>query len=403
MATGGRFSMSAIQSPARNALAGIKVIDVDAHYSEPADLWTARAPRKFKDRVPQIKLLDSGPTWVIDGDISLGCSSAASVIRKDRSKLLPIDMFDYQLADVHPSSYDGKARVQMMDEMGIWAQIIYPDILGFGGRNTTAIDPALRLLSTQIYNDAMAELQAESGGRLFPMALLPWWDVPQSVAEAERAKSMGLRGVNTNPEPHSNGFPDLSEPHWDPLWEVCSALDLSVNFHIGASDDSASWFGTSGWPSQTPERKILLGGAMMFLSNAKPLANIVLSGLLERYPKLKIVSVESGAGWIPFLMQALDYQVGEAGAAAAANLSMKPSEYFKRQIYSCFWFEGEDLGRIVKQIGEDNLMFETDFPHPVCLYPDPVDRVAEAVAGIDPAVQKKILSGNAARLYSIEC
>ena len=97
-----------------------------------------------------------------------------------------------------------------MDELGVWAQVVYPNVLGFGGQGPSAkVDPALRLMCLQIYNDAVAEMQAQSGGRLLPMALLPWWDVELSVAEAERCAAMGMRGVNINSDPHRHGMADL--------------------------------------------------------------------------------------------------------------------------------------------------------------------------------------------------
>ena len=107
-------------------------------------------------------------------------------------------------------------------------------------------------------------------------------------------------------DPQNRGLPDLGERVWDPLWEVLSEEQLSVNFHIGASQSSMTWFGDSPWPSLDDERKLALGSAMMYLSNARVIANIIYSGVLERFPDLKIVSVESGVGWIPFFLEALD-------------------------------------------------------------------------------------------------
>jgi predicted TIM-barrel fold metal-dependent hydrolase len=262
-------------------------------------------------------------------------------------------------------------------------------------------DPELRLLCTRIYNDAMAELQQESGERLFPMALLPWWDVPAAVAEVRRAHAMGLRGVTTNCDPQEAGFPDLCSRSWDPLWEICDDLGLPVNFHIGSSETQGSWFGTSPWPSFGPDQKLAIGGAMMFFSNARTITNLIFSGVLERFPKLNFVSVESGIGWIPHLLDSLDYQIGELAPQTMSYLSLKPSEYFRRQIYSCYWFERNNLPEVIRQVGADNIMFETDFPHPVCLYPNGLDQASAALAGVSLEDQRKILSGNAARLYSI--
>jgi predicted TIM-barrel fold metal-dependent hydrolase len=293
-----------------------------------------------------------------------------------------------------------------MDRLGVWAHIVYPNhaVIRFGGNGLAAAgDPELRLLATRIYNDAMAEIQEESGGRLFPMAMTPFWDIDASVAEVTRAHELGLKGVNTSSDPQNQGCPDLAERHWDPLWEVCSDLNMPVNFHIGASETSQSWFGNSPWPSLSGEEKLALGSAMMYLTNARVLANIIYSGILERYPTLHFVSVESGIGWLPFMLDALDYQITETAPGAMEKLTMKPSEYFRRQIHGCFWFEvtREDLPALIDSVGRDSVMFETDFPHPTCLYPDSLEIAAEGLARLDATVREKVLSTNASELYSI--
>jgi uncharacterized protein len=185
------------EHPAAGLLQGIKVIDVDTHISEPLDLWTSRAPAKYKDRVPQMKMTDGRWVWTIDGDRSMGIGSASSVVHADGRKAAGIEFTDWQVDQVHPACSRAKERVQFMDEIGVHAQVIYPNVMGFAGQGrgqTNAaqlppVDADLRLVCTQIYNDAMAEMQAESGDRLLPMALLPWWDIKQALAEAERCQA----------------------------------------------------------------------------------------------------------------------------------------------------------------------------------------------------------------------
>src|SRR5205807_371991 len=139
--------------------------------------------------------------------------------------------------DAHPAAYDPAARLQVMDDIGVFAQIVYPNAAGFGGQKFADIgDPVLKNLCATLYNDAMLELQEQGAGRLYPMALLPWWDVDAAVAEATRAAELGLRGVNMTSDPQQGGAPDLGDPAWDPLWEVCTGAGLPVNFHIGASE-----------------------------------------------------------------------------------------------------------------------------------------------------------------------
>jgi predicted TIM-barrel fold metal-dependent hydrolase len=388
----------------------IKVIDVDTHLSEPLDLWTSRATPKYRDRVPQMKQTDGKFVWTIDGDISMGLGAASSVVHASGRKAQGFEFSKWIVTDVHPGCSQAKARLEVMDQSGVWAQVIYPNVLGFAGQGrmklsdtpVRAVDDDLRLVSTQIYNDAGAEMQAEASGRLLPMALLPWWDIKLAVAEAERCRAMGMRGVNINSDPHLNGMKDLSDDYWTPLWEFCSDQDMPVNFHIGASDSSMSWQGDSPWPSLDTPTKLALGSTMMFISNAKVLCNLIASGLLERFPRLKFVSVESGVGWIPFIMEGLDYSMREAGSYAAGRLSMSPMEYFRRQIFACFWFENQDFSHIIRKVGVDNCMFETDFPHPTCLYPDPLEHAGAAMAELTAEERAKVLSLNAARCYGID-
>jgi uncharacterized protein len=138
---------------------------------------------------------------------------------------------------------------------------------------------------------------------------------------------------------------------------------------------------------------------MLFFNNGRVMANIIFSGLLDRFPKLKFVSVESGIGWIPFLLESLDWQLFGMAGNLAGNYELKPSEYFARNFYGCFWFEAEHICETIRQVGVDNCMFETDFPHPTCLFP--VDDLDERLAGLTPQERVKVLSTNAASLYNI--
>jgi predicted TIM-barrel fold metal-dependent hydrolase len=382
-------------------LDGIRIVDADTHLTEPHDLWTSRAPSGWGDRVPQVRDVNGELMWVIDGQV-LGKAVGAAVILPDGSKSIGTEFFGFGIHEVHAGAFTVRPRLEVMDALGIHAQIVYPNVVGFGGQRFSAVaDPVLKRMCATIFNDAMAEIQEESGNRLFPMALLPWWDLDAAVAEVERVHSLGLRGVNTNSDPQNDGHPDLADPHWDPLWEVCADLAMPVNFHIGASATSMSWLGSMPWPSLDDERKLALGSLMVMISNFRTIGNLLLSGVLERHPELRVVSVESGLGWIPFLLEGLDYEIGECAPHIADHLSLKPSEYFRRQVYACYWFESQHLRGALDALGSDNIMFETDFPHPTCLYPDPLARALEPLTDLDPQTRRKLLSSNAAGLYRI--
>jgi predicted TIM-barrel fold metal-dependent hydrolase len=398
--------MSAVMPDrARAATKSLKIIDADTHLTEPHDLWVRRAPAAWRDRVPQVKMLDGQISWVIDGNKSIGTGAHPnSAILRNSNKVRRLsDFLKLKFADVHPGSYSVKERLAVMDEAGIYAQIVYPNILGFGGQAAAKVDVGLRQICVEIYNDAMAELQEESGSRLFPMAMLPWWDVEAAVKETERCAKLGLRGININSDPHmhkdsaGNQIPDLGAPHWDPLWQVCVDNSLPVNFHIGASETSIDWMGQQGWPSLSRELRSGISGAMLFFNNGKVVSNLIYSGLLDRFPKLKFVSVESGIGWVPFLLEALDYQLAEI--AENRHFDRKPSEYFRRNFYACFWFERKDVADTLRKVGVDNVLFETDFPHPTSLYP--IDNLEWRLADLTEEERAKVLSLNAAKLYHI--
>jgi predicted TIM-barrel fold metal-dependent hydrolase len=386
---------------ATEMLEGISVVDADTHLTEPHDLWTSRAPKQWVDRVPQVHQVDGKPMWVIDGEV-FGNAVGAAVIEPDGTKMFGTGFMKLGIDDVHAGASQVGPRLAVMDAQGIHAQIVYPNAVGFGGqRFANIVDPTLKVLCATLYNDAMAEIQEQSGQRMFPMALVPWWDIDAAVAEVERAHSLGLRGVNTNADPQNDGLPDLADRHWDPLWEACAEHGMPLNFHIGASATSMSWLGTMPWPSLDDERKLALGSLMVMISNFRTIGNLLLSGVLERHPDLMVVSVESGLGWIPFLLEGLDYEITECAPHIAEHLSMPPSDYFRRQVYACYWFERASMRGALEALGPDHILFETDFPHPTCLYPDSLARAVEPLADVDPGVRSKLLSTNAANLYRI--
>jgi len=384
-------------------LGPVKVVDADTHLTERHDLWTSRAPSGMKDRMPHVAEVDGQATWVVEGSV-LGRAGAGGVVDKDNVKGRSFEaLYEWTIDRIHESAYDPVARLEVMDETGIWAQIIFPNVVGLGGQALAQAiqDPVLRTLCVEIFNDERAELQAESNNRLLPMAILPAWDVGACVREARRAKSLGMRGVNITSDPQDQGAPDLASRAWDPLWEACSDLQLPVHFHIGASLTTMTFFGEYPWASHNDDVKLAIGGTLLFIGNARIVVNVICSGMLERFPELKIVSVESGAGWIPFILEALDYEMSENAPNDRAALSLLPSEYFKRQIYATTWFERTNLAQLVAAVGEDNIMFETDFPHPTCLYPDPLAVAAENMRELSATARSKILGDTAKELYHL--
>ncbi|MDZ7675393.1 MAG: amidohydrolase family protein [Acidimicrobiales bacterium] len=384
----------------------LRVIDVDSHFTERHDLFTSRAPAGYEDRVPHVEHIDGLDMWVIEGN-SFGKAGSGGTIDPQGKKHPFHDSQggSWGIDDVHPAAWDVKTRLEYLDEVGIEAQVLYPNSIGLGGQNlvNTVGDRTLVQLCIELYNDAMADVQEESGGRFIPMPIMPAWDIDGCIREANRCADMGLKGVNMTADPQDSGSPDLGDPAWDPFWEVCTGRDLPVHFHIGASQTALNFFGTTFWPSQDDYVKPAIGGASLFQNNSRLLLNSCYSGMFDRHPDLKMVSVESGIGWVPFMLEAMDYELEENAPEHAKQLEKLPSEYYFSNWYTTFWFENGngDLQHLIDIVGEDNVMFETDFPHPTCLHPNPVESVKDKIATLRPETQRKIMGGNAAELYKL--
>ncbi|MGI9596376.1 MAG: amidohydrolase family protein [Acidimicrobiales bacterium] len=384
-------------------VSGLKVIDTDTHWSEPYDLWTSRAPSKYVDRVPQMTERHGRRRWWFDGDIAIGLPIASSVIDTDGTKITGTAFFEMDNEMVHRASFDPQARVAMMDALGVHAQVMYPNVAGFGNQNfLKSPDDMLRLVSVQIYNDALAEFQDATNQRVYGMALLPWWDLEAAVVEIQRVHDNGIRGIVTCSNPEEAGLPDMAERDWDPIWELCSTLAMPVNFHIGSSKGNLDFYGKAPWPSFGPERKLAVGSANLFMGNARVIGNLIYSGVPERFPDLKFVSVESGLGWLPFFLECLDHQLLETAPNELAELTMSPSDYFRRQFFGTFWFETAMVAAAIDYLGPQCVMFETDFPHPTCLYPKDDDRLNRTLSGLTPEVIRRVMQDNAAALYRID-
>jgi len=383
----------------------VRVIDADSHFTEAHDLFTSRAPQGFEDRVPRVVDIDGDAFWIVDDDVQLGPARGGGVINRFGEKFPFTECHGNGIDWVHPAAYDPRVRLDLMDEFGISAQVLYPSAIGIGGQRLAneVHDPVLRRLCVEIYNDAMAELQEWSGNRFLPMPVLPAWSIDECVNEAQRLAGLGFRGVNMTSDPEETGSPDFADHAWDALWEVCADLKLPVHFHIGASLTSLNFYGQYFWASPHKNVKPAVGGSMLFLNNARMVINSIFAGIFDRHPKLQMVSVESGIGWIPFILETMDYELWENAPQQAAELARMPSEYFKDHWYATFWFEhaGGELQNLIDRVGEDNVLFETDFPHPTCLYPEPLDTVEDKMSALRPSTRRKVLGDNAAALYRV--
>jgi predicted TIM-barrel fold metal-dependent hydrolase len=376
-------------------LAAMPVIDIDTHFTEPRDMWTSRAPQKLRDFAPCVQVTNEGAEQWVVGDLVLG-PPGFCVIAKDGKKsygVISLPRFeDMSVASMNPAE-----RLRYMDEFGLHTQILYPNTLGFAGNHMMKItDTDLRNFCITGYNDGMAEVQCAGKGRLYPQALLPFWDIDLTVKELIRChEQLGMTGFTMTDAPESWGLPFLNDPHWDRLWAEAQARSLPVNFHIGSGVIPNMWAGL-----EQNNRGIAAVSTMLFMNNMKCLTQLIFSGLLDRFPSLKFVSVESGIGWVPFMLEACEYQMDQ-NLVNRGGLKLRPREYFRRQIYASYWFEQENAARDIERLGADNVMFETDFPHPTCLYPNVREQVQASLAGLERSAQRKVLYETAAKVYNL--
>jgi uncharacterized protein len=381
----------------------IKVIDSDTHISEPTDLWTSRVSSKWGDLVPHARTdpRTGREHWYFGGKRFAATGFAAQA----GWPKFPPD-FPPSLAAADPAAWDVHARLKKMDEYGIFAQVIYPNVGGFGSGNFMRLkDVELQHACVRAYNDFLTDWASVAPHRFGLISALPFWDLEESLREMERCAKAGHRGILFTDQPEYFGLPMLADPHWDRLWAAAQDLGQSVNFHIGSGDVS----GLEGHARTGMRANLVRGSVMMFVGNAKSVCEIIVSGICHRYPKLNFVSVESGLGWIPFLGEALDWQWLNYGCRDEhPEMDLLPSEYMKRQVYVSFWFERKSLRAALDVLGPDNIFYETDFPHPTSMAPGPAsfalsprDFIEETLGDLPEEHLQKILHDNAARVYRL--
>jgi uncharacterized protein len=389
----------------------IGVIDVDSHICEPPDLWTSRLPGKWQDIAPRVTNMATGPNgadeevWII-GDQPV--MAAWQLAMAGWPELYPGHPAHQHEAD--PASWDPGARVKTLDEHGVAAQVLYPNVLAFYSRTMLQYgEPEFHLACVRAYNDFLTDFVNHAPSRFGAVTLLPFWDVDASVRELERCAELGHRGVLFINAPEKAGLLPIANPYWDRLFRAAEVNRMSINFHVAASTVDPAFAAAMAPGSAAPITAVdtVKATVAQLLSNSGAITEVIISGLCHRYPELNFVSVESGFGYVPYLLEALDWQWLNNWAQVAHPERLMPSDYFRRQVYATFWFENQSLLRLV-DLYPDNLMFETDFPHPTCLAPGPASYtdsakvvIEQGLSGLSEELLSKILRDNAARVYRL--
>ena len=377
------------------------IIDTDTHVTEPPDLWTSRMPTKFGDAVPHVKMHPKRELeyWFVGDKPIFSAWGSANYGFPGGSLSIPP-----KCDESHPGAWDVHKRLKYMDEVGVWAQVLYPNLGAVVMSMYKNIAEEIKLGMVQAYNDFMIEFSAPAPERFIPMAVLPLWDIAASVKEVERAAKIGHKGVLLSGAPHEHGWQYLSDRAWDPLRSVIREANPPISFHSGGGDFADDFFNAGRNRADGIEANYVRSSTLAFLMVCGHMADLLMSGVPQRFPELRFAAVETGLGHINFCLESLDYHYNVAQLwKTRPEFKEPPSETFKKQIFVNYWFEQLD-DFYIRKIGEDNIMFETDFPHTTCL--GGREAVAKALTNgleVQPErVQDKILFANAARLYNVD-
>jgi predicted TIM-barrel fold metal-dependent hydrolase len=373
-----------------------RVISTDDHLQEAPDTWTSRMSSKWGDRIPQVKPLDKHrDAWFVYGvpNERLGVAIVHGAL-PDRAKSVT------RWEEVPEIAYVPAERIKAMDRDGVDVHTFFGNIAGVAGAtfSNPAYEEEYRREAIQAYNDFQIEAYAKPfPGRFITLALVPLWDVDAAVAEVLRTKALGIKGISFA-FPQQYGYPHFADTYWDPLWSVCEETSLSVNMHIG----SGGSMGVKGesYEGHSQMRNLAEMSTRAISANTQVMSTVLFSGMLERFPTLKLVSSESGLGWVPYLLETADHQ-WERQKLWRDGMSIKPSEYFHRQCYVNFWYERVGIENR-HHIGIDNIMWESDFPHPTCTWPDSQTYIERSLDGVPENERRKILVDNAVRVFNLD-
>jgi predicted TIM-barrel fold metal-dependent hydrolase len=375
-----------------------RVISTDDHLQEAPDTYTSRMSQKWGDLIPQIRENGDGTqAWYIHGEPRKGPNAVASIhgTMPDRTK--PPKRWE----EVPPKSYVPAERVKAMVEDGVDVHTFFANIAGIAGNtfSDNRFDEAYRLEAIRAFNDFQMEAYADPfPGRFITLAIVPLWDAGLAIAEMARMKARGVKGV-TFAFPQQFGYPHIADPYWDPLWSAAQAANLSINLHIGSGGGQGLGVASS-FEGHSEMFRLAEGSTRSISANTQVMATILFSQILERFPRLKVVSSESGLGWVPYLLEVADHQ-WERQKLWREGMTVKPSAYFHRQCYVNFWFE--EIGITMREyIGLDNIMWESDYPHPTCTYPESQKYIAMVTQELTAEEKQKILVGNAVRVFNLD-
>jgi predicted TIM-barrel fold metal-dependent hydrolase len=371
------------------------VISADSHLMEPKDLFVERLPHEYRARAPRVvRGADGGDGWSFDGGPphrTFGLEAIAG----QKLEGVPYQAEGLTWDQVLPGNYDGSAALADMDRDGVDASVLYSGPVGLSSFSLPDREYALAIMRT--YNDwLLDDFTSVDRARLVGLALLPTDDGKDvMLAELERCVAKGARGFNLPGSPEKAYF----DPYYDPLWQAAVDTGAPLSFHRNHGGRPKG--DLSGFRPDIPG--INVGGIVArFFTAIDPFTYMIFSGVFERFPELRIIGAEVNCGWLPFWRENIDQNYEQQRDWANVPIERPPSEFVGRNVFVTTLDDryGYDAIRRDPSLG-DAVMYSTDYPHSVTLWPNSATLVKELTEGFDEATRHKVLAGNAASLYHL--
>jgi predicted TIM-barrel fold metal-dependent hydrolase len=380
----------------------VRTIDVDQHLFESRQTWVDYIDPAQRADALVIEDDEAGWPWLVWRgrrltNIEVPFPEQSAAIGRDHVSRLAGQPAPAPFEELVPPAYrSASARLAALDQFGIDTAVLFPNY-GLLWERMLAEDPVAQRSNARAYNRFMAEVLTDGAGRLHGVAHLLLHDPAWAVAEIARVAADGVRLAMVAPAP-VDGKP-LSHPDFDPVWAACCAHGVAPVFHVSGFESPLHPAWHLGQPA---DGELLLDSIFLWLAPAVALANLILTGTLERFPDLRIGVVELTAGWVPsFLLHldgAWDFHALRHGGPLHP-LTERPSDYFLRQVRVAA-LPYEMPNRLVRSVGETTFMIGSDWPHAEGVA-DPMAAAARATEGLSATATAGLMAGNAAWLLGL--
>lgn len=366
------------------------LISADSHVLEPSDLWTKGLPDAMRSRAPRVYFNEARNVWMFGCDeVTPQPITFSFVAGVDLDDLPAMHKAGYAAA--RPGGWDPHARLDDMITDGVSAEVLYPS-LGLG--MYWIKDPAFQEACFRTYNDWLIEYCAAMPDRLIGIAMISMWNLDHAVAELRRCKDAGLRGamIWLRP-PDSHSFQSTDN---DAFWAAAAEMDMPVALHILTDYGITKWRVEDN-PTGANRYKATV---MMQFEIEMALFDLIFSGVLERFPTLKIVSVENEYNWLASLLVRMDKGHERFRRDIPLQLTMRPSEYVRRQIRLTFF--NDAIGPLtMPYLGADLLMWSSDYPHQNSTWPHSREVIARDLGQVSAVDREKLVSRNVIELHKL--